>query len=958
MTRTAGEAHMREPSAIGAGDGPVRRGSMFGLPGETTFLFILLVTTVTISCSGFLPSMFASTTDTRQLARNHSSCLRQLEAAAPPTAPADIHAINDAYKAESGQAKALGECLSPARHRLLRWQVGGLGLVLGAGVLLYLAHPRWYVRRRRLRPLTSGEAADLLAELDRLRHLAGVGRVRFFLEPCNSVPSAFVFGLPRRRALALSTGMVIRHHSDPAAFRAVVLHEMAHLRNRDIEPTYLALTLTAVFGLVLSAYSGMWLASVPPLHPLIVVPLAQALLLGILALLLLAALVRSREFQADTRAAQWEGEDTALPRVLRNMPTSRPRGMRALRALHPTPARRVQGLSGTMPPFGLGYWGGVAMGLTATVTLLGLQGVSSMGSNGAQQVWTSVLPGVMVASVLVVGRWRYESVHPRGAPRRMWPLGLGLATGTALSPVVAPRAYAVPDTVRDLLLWLPGWVLLVVVATVPATSWTAEAVAAWYRLTGRVTARPSRGHRPLALFTAIAVAAVGYAHLAYVLMVGTNVVGLTDNPMLDLISSQVRLNAPAVLLPLVLLAGLPSLLLVLGAVVVLLLAVNVLWRRLRVRPGPPDRAHRRTVLPAEAHGALRTGLAGGGALALLILSAALQAHRLPLAERWHSDFLARFSYLQLAAVVAVAAATAVVAVWRSRTWPLGSGALAAVVCVSLGTVAVLGQVLLGNCVDVLEGPVSERACLKPLDGGHVWTVVQMLVGWTGVTAALLLPPCAALRGQTLRARAARSAQPSRPSPLLRLQALPWRRRVTPTLVLSVASLLGPSLLVQQSRVDDSLLAGVSVGDAGLVGGDGYRLRMVPGWYDTTGADARTPAPNGPARLQLRLQRQGFSQRATLVVLRTTRSPIDRITPAFLGKGGRPTWVAGARALLLDVPAGNGPNRGRIIVVERGDEQLRLEFTDHATNWNVTLHDVNAMLASWEWTTPGSAPATS
>ncbi|GAB7106968.1 hypothetical protein JCM4814A_52820 [Streptomyces phaeofaciens JCM 4814] len=960
-TRTAGDARTSVPSDTGAGDGPVRRGSMFGLPGETTFLFVLLVATVTISCSGFMPSLFAATTDTRDLARSISACLHQSETVtqpARPAGPADNHAINDMYKAKAGQLKATGECLAPARHRLVRWQAVGLGLVLGAGVLLYLAHPLWCVRRRRLRPLTTDDAADLLAELERLRHVAGVGRVRFFLEPRNSVPSAFVFGLPRRRALALSTGMVVRHHTDPAAFRAVVLHEMAHLRNRDIEPTYLALTLTTVFGLVLSAYSGRWLASVPLLHPLIVVPLAQALLLGTLALLLLAALVRSREFQADARVVQWEGEGTALPRVLRDMPPARPGGMRALRALHPTPARRVQELSGTMPPLGLGYWGGVAIGLTATVTLLGLQGPSSLWSNGAQPVWTSVLPGAMVAAVLVVGRWRYESVHPRGAPRRMWPLGLGLVTGTALSPVVAPRSYAVPETVRDLLLWLPGWVLLVVVVTVPATSWTAEAVAAWYRLTSRGIARPARGHRPVAPFTAMAVSAVGYVYLEYVLMAGTHVVGLTNNPLLDFVSSQARLNAPAVLLPLVHLAGLPSLVLALGAVVVLLLVVNALWHRLRVRPGLPDRAQARTAFPAEARVALRTGLAGGGVLALCVVLTAVQAHRLPFRERWHSDFLARFSYLQLAAVVVVVASTAVVAVWRSRRWPLSSGALAAAVCASLGTVAVLGQILLGNCVDVFQGPVSARACLKPLDGGHVWTVVQILAGWTGVTAALLLPPCAALRGRTLRARAARSAEPLRPSPIVRLRASPWRRRVAVTLVLSVASLLGPSLLVRASRVDDGLLAGASLGDAGWVRGNGYRLRLVPGWYDTTGADAGTPAPNGPALLERRLQRPGFSQRATLVLLRTTQSPIDRIAPGFLGQGGRLTTVAGARALLLDVPTGNGPNRGRIIVVERGDEQLRLEFTDHPANWAVTLRDVNSILVSWEWTTPGSTPATS
>lgn len=951
-TQTVGDTSASGSTAVGEVDAPVHRGSMFGLPGETTFLFVLLVAMVTISSSFFMVSLFASATGAQRVAQAFGECLPRAESGAPPVGPADIHAVTDSFKGQLSEVRAWEKCLSPLNHQLLLWQAGGLGLVFAMGALLYLMHPTWYVRRRRLRRLDPDEAADLLAELGRLQRLAGVGKVRFLLEPHNTVPSAFVFGLPRRRALALSTGMVVRHHTDPAAFRAVVLHEMAHLRNRDIEPTYLALTLTAAFGLVLGTDSGMWLFAYPGFGLLIGGPLLQALLLGILALLLLAALVRSREFQADARVAEWEANGAALARVLRDMPAPRSRAMGALRALHPTPAQRVQGLSGTMPPFGLGYWGGVAVGLTASVTLLGLRGLFSLWSLVDLPMWVSALPGILVAAVVVVGRWRYESAHPRGAPRRTWPLGLGLATGTGVSPLLAPQSFIAQRALHDLLLWFPGWVLLVVATTVPVTSWTTEAVAAWYRATGRPTVRKSRRHPPVALLTAVVMAAVCYVYLSYVVVVGNSLVELTDNPLLDLYRTQARVNEPAVLIPLVLVTGLPLLLIGLGALAVLILAVNALCRRWRTRPDRHDRPRPRRALPSEARRAVRTGLVGGAVPVLFVPLMSLSAHQLPLAERWHTDFLTRFSYLQLAAVAVVATATAVAAAWRSRNWPLSAGALAAAVCVVVGAAAVLGQGPLGNCLDVLEGPVSDRACPKPPRGAHVWMVVQILVGWTGLTTALLLPPCAFLRERTRRAQAARSARAplSRSPRIPGLRGRPWLRRGVLALALTMVSSPGAFVLAQESRVDDTRLTAASVGDGGWVRGNGYRMRMVPGWYDTTGDDAGLQGDDGHA-LELRLQRPGFAQRASLVVLRTTRWPIDRYTPLVLEQGGRLTEVAGARALLLDAPTTDSADRMRIIVIEHGDEQLRLQLTDHPTNWQITLDDLKTMLKTWQWTSP-------
>ncbi len=242
----------------------------------------------------------------------------------------------------------------------------------------------------------------------------------------------------------------------------------------------------------------------------------------------------------------------------------------------------------------------------------------------------------------------------------------------------------------------------------------------------------------------------------------------------------------------------------------------------------------------------------------------------------------------------------------------------------------------------------------------MWIVLQVLVGWTAVAVALLLPPCAALRDRALRKRAAPTGGylagdcpagdgpagdgPAPIRPPGRSRTSPWCRAA---LVLTTVAALpaGAVVLVEHSRVDPAYLAGVGIGDRGWVDGGDFRMRLAPGWYRVGAAADREAGRKAVGRRQMGLYKPGFGQRARVSIGRTTRWPIDDVTPLVLAEGGHRTEIAGARALVLDVPGKNL----HIVLIERGREQLRLVLTDHPANLADTTHNLDVMLSTWRWT---------
>ncbi len=103
--------------------------------------------------------------------------------------------------------------------------------------LLVVGAAYWYADRMVLglvgaRELPLAEAAMLHSTVERLAALAGVSKPKLYLLP-DGFPRAFSAGRgPRGSALAVSTGLLSA--LPPAELEAVLAHELAHIRSRDV----------------------------------------------------------------------------------------------------------------------------------------------------------------------------------------------------------------------------------------------------------------------------------------------------------------------------------------------------------------------------------------------------------------------------------------------------------------------------------------------------------------------------------------------------------------------------------------------------------------------------------------------------------------------------------------------------------------------------------------------------
>ncbi|CAN5337856.1 zinc metalloprotease HtpX [soil metagenome] len=121
----------------------------------------------------------------------------------------------------------------------LGWLLGGyrlLSIFVFCGALLAGAL-YWYAERVAVglvgaREVPVGEAPGLHSALERLAARAGVAKPKLYLIQ-DGLPRAMVAGRgPRGSAIAVSAGLLSA--SSPAELEAVLAHELAHVRHRDV----------------------------------------------------------------------------------------------------------------------------------------------------------------------------------------------------------------------------------------------------------------------------------------------------------------------------------------------------------------------------------------------------------------------------------------------------------------------------------------------------------------------------------------------------------------------------------------------------------------------------------------------------------------------------------------------------------------------------------------------------
>ena len=209
----------------------------------------------------------------------------------------------------------------------------GLGGLVGgaAGLVVFLLlavlfnfamfwfSDRLALKMSRARPLGEGEAPAVEEDVRDLAERAGLPMPRLFVIPSEQ-PNAFATGRsPKKSAVAVTEGLVRLLPREEV--RAVLAHELAHVKNRDVLVTTIAAMIGAAIAAIAHFLQFSWLFGgddndsplgfVGVIAAIIVAPLA--------AMLLQLAVSRQREFLADETAAKLLGEGRPLASALSNL---------------------------------------------------------------------------------------------------------------------------------------------------------------------------------------------------------------------------------------------------------------------------------------------------------------------------------------------------------------------------------------------------------------------------------------------------------------------------------------------------------------------------------------------------------------------------------------------------------------------------------------------------------------
>jgi heat shock protein HtpX len=200
------------------------------------------------------------------------------------------------------------------------WGPGGLIIGLAIG-LVFVGASYWFsdkiaVKAAGARPVSEQEAPRLYATVRELTERSGMPMPKLYISPAAQ-PNAFATGRnPHHAAVAVTEGIL--KVLDEDELRGVLAHELSHVRNRDILIGSVAAAVA--MGITFVARIAMWGAIFggggDDDRGNVFGLLAMTILAPIAAMLLQAALSRSREFEADHDGAELLGNGEPLARAL------------------------------------------------------------------------------------------------------------------------------------------------------------------------------------------------------------------------------------------------------------------------------------------------------------------------------------------------------------------------------------------------------------------------------------------------------------------------------------------------------------------------------------------------------------------------------------------------------------------------------------------------------------------
>jgi heat shock protein HtpX len=194
---------------------------------------------------------------------------------------------------------------------------GGPGIVVaflfaaGTNLFAYWNSDRVLLSMYGARQVDAATAPDLYHIVEQLSRQAGLPMPKVFVAE-NPQPNAFATGRsPEHAAVCVTSGILARLNNEELA--GVIAHELGHVKNRDT----LTMTITAVIAGAVGMLANFAFFMGDRRNPLgLIGVLLVTLLAPLAAMLVQAAVSRSREFEADRAGAELTGRPLWLADAL------------------------------------------------------------------------------------------------------------------------------------------------------------------------------------------------------------------------------------------------------------------------------------------------------------------------------------------------------------------------------------------------------------------------------------------------------------------------------------------------------------------------------------------------------------------------------------------------------------------------------------------------------------------
>ena len=364
-------------------------------------------------------------------------------------------------------------CRASADRVRAAFSIGGAATAGIAGILVLLLAPRTLERRRRMRRLPAAleEAATHVAALTRELKL---GSVPTLMLGSASQRDAFTYGTPRRYRIALPPAVAVRWR-DPLLFDPLMRHELAHIAHHDVPLAWLARSVWYVLAplLLLPVIVGVASGDASLLSDY----LWRAALLAVTVQLTSTALLRSRELDADLRAAQGDGGPGGVAAVVAR--TRRAKAgpwWRHLLAKHPSTEDRLAVIEQPRLVARVTFADGLVTGfLAGLATPLVIATVVTLligsGHTDVARIVAAWIAGPLLAGSVGLGLCRAALAHRLCGPTPSpVPAAAGVGAGLVLGQAASLAQTGIGTAALGPAAWLPLVALLGIGSTLLAAS--------------------------------------------------------------------------------------------------------------------------------------------------------------------------------------------------------------------------------------------------------------------------------------------------------------------------------------------------------------------------------------------------------------------------------------------------------------------------------------------------------